>query len=62
MQPEELRRKLRTRRFGGEHATLILTRIAGEQSVVVASPHAAPRPEPSPTDAPPEDPRERDRP
>ena len=40
VQPEELRRKLRPRRFGEEWATLILTRIAGEQSVVVASPHA----------------------
>ncbi|MFC0675258.1 THUMP-like domain-containing protein [Brachybacterium hainanense] len=37
--PEELRRSLRPRRFGDESATLILTRIAGEQSVVVASPH-----------------------
>ena len=39
VEPEELRRKLRPRRFGEESATLILTRIAGEQSVVVASPH-----------------------
>ena len=62
VQPEELRRKLRPRRFGEEHATLILTRIAGEQSVVIASPHADPRSEPSPSDAPPQDPRERDRP
>ncbi|WP_198025362.1 class I SAM-dependent methyltransferase [Brachybacterium phenoliresistens] len=37
--PEELRRSLRPRRFGDEKATLILTRIAGEQSVIVASPH-----------------------
>ena len=42
VEPEELRRKLRPRRFGDESATLILTRIDGEQSVVVASPHAAP--------------------
>ena len=39
VEPEELRRKLRPRRFGEESATLILTRIAGEQSVVIASPH-----------------------
>lgn len=39
VEPEELRRKLRPRRFGDESATLILTRIAGQQSVVVASPH-----------------------
>lgn len=37
--PEELRRSLRPRRFGEESATLVLTRIAGEQSVIVASPH-----------------------
>ena len=42
VEPDELRRKLRPRRFGEERATLILTRIDGEQSVVVASPHAAP--------------------
>jgi hypothetical protein len=49
VEPEELRRKLRPRRFGEERATLILTRIDGEQSVVVASPHparAAERPAP----------------
>lgn len=39
VQPEELRRQLRPRRFGDDSATLILTRIAGEQSVIVASPH-----------------------
>ena len=39
VEPEELRRKLRPRRFGEESATLILTRIDGEQSVIVASPH-----------------------
>ncbi|WP_394215646.1 SAM-dependent methyltransferase [Brachybacterium vulturis] len=41
VEPEELRRKLRPRRFGDESATLILTRIAGEQSVIVASAHPA---------------------
>nr|WP_259557668.1 class I SAM-dependent methyltransferase [Brachybacterium sillae] len=41
VEPEELRRRLRPRRFGDESATLILTRIAGEQSVVVATPHAS---------------------
>ena len=40
VEPEELRRKLRPRRFGDEKATLILTRIAGEQHVIIASPHA----------------------
>ncbi|MGY5764045.1 THUMP-like domain-containing protein [Brachybacterium sp. DNPG3] len=39
VEPDELRRKLRPRRFGDESATLVLTRIAGEQSVIVASPH-----------------------
>lgn len=39
VEPEELRRKLRPRRFGDESATLILTRVAGEQSVIVTSPH-----------------------
>lgn len=39
VEPEELRRKLRPRRFGDGSATLILTRVAGEQSVIVASPH-----------------------
>lgn len=42
VEPDELRRKLRPRRFGDEKATLILTRIDGEQSVVVASPHTDP--------------------
>jgi len=42
VEPDELRRKLRPRRFGDESATLILTRIAGEQSVIVASPHQIP--------------------
>ena len=41
VEPDELRRKLRPRRFGDESATLVLTRIAGEQSVIVASPHRA---------------------
>lgn len=40
VEPEELRRRLRPRRFGDESATLICTRIAGEQSVIVATPHA----------------------
>lgn len=44
VEPDELRRKLRPRRFGDEAATLVLTRIAGEQSVIVASPHPAPAP------------------
>jgi SAM-dependent methyltransferase len=39
VEPDELRRKLRPRRFGDESATLVLTRIDGEQAVVVASPH-----------------------
>lgn len=39
VEPDELRRKLRPRRFGDESATLVLTRIAGEQHVIVASPH-----------------------
>lgn len=39
VEPEQLRRKLRPRRFGEESATLILTRIAGEQSVVITTPH-----------------------
>lgn len=42
VEPDELRRRLRPRRFGDEAATLILTRIAGEQSVIVAEPRAAP--------------------
>src|SRR5699024_5893005 len=37
VEPEALRRKLRPRRFGDGSATLILTRIAGEQSVIIAS-------------------------
>lgn len=41
VEPEELRRSLRPRRFGDGQATLVLTRIAGEQSVIVASPHRA---------------------
>lgn len=45
VEPEELRRKLRPRRFGDGSATLILTRIDGEQSVIVASPHAAQSPD-----------------
>ena len=44
VEPEELRRKLRPRRFGDESATLVLTRIAGEQSIIIASPHGAPAP------------------
>lgn len=43
VEPEELRRRLRPRRFGDEAATLVLTRIAGEQSVIVASPHGSTR-------------------
>ncbi|PZP17366.1 MAG: SAM-dependent methyltransferase [Brachybacterium faecium] len=39
VEPDELRRKLRPRRFGDESATLVLTRLAGEQHVIVASPH-----------------------
>lgn len=39
VEPEELRRKLRPRRFGDGRATLVLTRIAGEQHVIVADPH-----------------------
>lgn len=42
VEPDELRRRLRPRRFGDEAATLILTRIAGEQSVIVATPHSTP--------------------
>lgn len=41
MEPDELRRKLRPRRFGEESATLILTRIDGDVHVIVASPHPA---------------------
>ena len=43
VEPEALRRKLRPRRFGDGSATLILTRIAGEQSVIIASPHRTPQ-------------------
>ncbi|APX34294.1 SAM-dependent methyltransferase [Brachybacterium sp. P6-10-X1] len=39
VEPDELRRKLRPRRFGDESATVILTRVGGEQSVIIASPH-----------------------
>ncbi|MCG7310598.1 SAM-dependent methyltransferase [Brachybacterium sp. ACRRE] len=42
VEPDELRRKLRPRRFGEERATLVLTRIGGEQHVIVASPHPRP--------------------
>jgi SAM-dependent methyltransferase len=49
VEPDELRRKLRPRRFGEERATLVLTRIAGEQHVIVASPH--PRVPPSEPEA-----------
>ncbi len=42
VEPEQLRRSLRPRRFGEESATLILTRIAGEQSVIITSPHPRP--------------------
>ncbi|MFC7374106.1 SAM-dependent methyltransferase [Brachybacterium sp. GCM10030268] len=51
VEPDELRRKLRPRRFGNESATLILTRIAGEQAIVIASPHGSPSP-PSPDPLP----------
>ena len=49
VEPDELRRKLRPRRFGHEAATLILTRIAGEQSIIIASPHGAPGTSEGPT-------------
>ncbi len=39
VEPEELRRRLRPRRFGDASATLILTRLRGEQSVIIADPH-----------------------
>lgn len=42
VEPEALRRTLRPRRFGDEAATLILTRIGGEQSVIIADPHHDP--------------------
>lgn len=45
VEPDELRRKLRPRRFGDESATLILTRLGGEQVVIVASPHAGTDPQ-----------------
>ncbi|PWH07685.1 SAM-dependent methyltransferase [Brachybacterium endophyticum] len=45
IEPDELRRKLRPRRFGDERATVILTRIAGEQHAIIAAPH--PRTPPS---------------
>lgn len=51
VEPDELRRKLRPRRFGDESATLILTRLDGEQVVIVASPHAGPDPQGSGTSA-----------
>lgn len=41
VEPEELRRRLRPRRFGDGSATLILTRAAGAQVVIVAQPHDA---------------------
>lgn len=40
--PEELRRRLRPQRFGHERATVILTRIDGDQSVIIATPHPRP--------------------
>lgn len=40
VEPEDLRRRLRPRRFGDGSATLILTRVAGRQSIIVATPHA----------------------
>lgn len=39
VEPEELRRRLRPRRFGDGRATLILTRCGGEQIVIIADPH-----------------------
>jgi SAM-dependent methyltransferase len=42
VEPDELRRKLRPRRFGDQSATIILTRIDGQQHVIIASPHPAP--------------------
>lgn len=38
VEPEELRRRLRPRRFGDGAATVILTRIGGEQHAVIARP------------------------
>lgn len=42
VEPEELRRRLRPRRFGDGRATLVLTRIGGRQHVIVADPHPTP--------------------
>lgn len=39
VEPDEVRRKLKPKRFGDESATVILTRIAGQQSVIIADPH-----------------------
>lgn len=39
VEPDELRRRLRPRRFGDDAATVILTRLAGEQYVIIADPH-----------------------
>ncbi len=39
VEPEEVRRKLKPKRFGDNAATVILTRIAGAQSVIIADPH-----------------------
>ncbi|MDK7741456.1 class I SAM-dependent methyltransferase [Helcobacillus massiliensis] len=39
VEPEELRRRLKPARFGDESATVILTRVAGKQSVIIAHPH-----------------------
>ncbi|GAB2535835.1 THUMP-like domain-containing protein [Brachybacterium huguangmaarense] len=38
VEPDELRRRLRPRRFGDGSATVILTRVAGEQSAIIARP------------------------
>jgi hypothetical protein len=38
VEPDELRRRLKPRRFGDGSATLILTRVAGQQVVIVADP------------------------
>lgn len=40
VEPDELRKKLKPRRFGEKSATLILTRAAGHQVVIVADPVA----------------------
>lgn len=42
VEPEELRRRLRPRRFGEERASVVLTRMAGEQVAIIADPHPAP--------------------